>query len=82
MCVEKGLTEESADKIGELIKHNGSVEILDQLLAQELGTNSEAKLGLDELKLLHTYCDALGISGSIEYDLSLARGLDYYTGLI
>ncbi|XP_074602316.1 histidine--tRNA ligase, cytoplasmic-like [Brevipalpus obovatus] len=29
MCVEKGFEEKSANKIGELIKHHGSIEILD-----------------------------------------------------
>ncbi|XP_074602312.1 histidine--tRNA ligase, cytoplasmic-like [Brevipalpus obovatus] len=83
MCVEKGLEEKSADKIGELIKHHDSIEILDSLLNQEFGSNTEAKACLEELKLLHLYCDALGINSSIEYDLVCSSsGLDYYTGLI
>lgn len=37
---------------------------------------------LAELKLLFTYLQALGALGPIVFDLSLARGLDYYTGVI
>jgi len=28
------------------------------------------------------YCDLLGVSDLVNFDLSLARGLDYYTGVI
>lgn len=34
------------------------------------------------MELLFTYCDAMGCLDSILFDFSLARGLDYYTGLI
>lgn len=39
-------------------------------------------LGLDELAELFGYIDAAGISQKVEMDLSLARGLNYYTGAI
>lgn len=35
-----------------------------------------------ELKLLFTYLKAMGALGPVVLDLSLARGLDYYTGVI
>lgn len=34
------------------------------------------------MRLLFTYCEALGCLDRISFDFSLARGLDYYTGLI
>ena len=34
------------------------------------------------MELLFTYCEAMGCLGNILFDFSLARGLDYYTGLI
>lgn len=82
MCEEKGLTTEAADKIGELIKYQGGEDVLTQCLKDELGSNPKAKKGLDEMLLLASYCKILGIEKSIKYDLSLARGLDYYTGVI
>lgn len=33
-----------------------------------------------DLHLLHTYLNAMKGLGHISFDLSLARGLDYYTG--
>jgi len=35
-----------------------------------------------EMELLFTYLDAFGVLDRISFDFSLARGLDYYTGLI
>merc|ERR1712010_332841 len=40
------------------------------------------KQGLEEMKLLLKYCDIYGCGDSVSFDLSLARGLDYYTGVI
>jgi histidyl-tRNA synthetase len=37
---------------------------------------------LSEMKLLGNYCDAMEISSRLRIDPTLARGLDYYTGLI
>lgn len=37
---------------------------------------------LSELKILFRYLNASGIDSDIVFDLSLARGLDYYTGVI
>ncbi|KAI0029499.1 histidine-tRNA ligase [Vararia minispora EC-137] len=83
MVVEKGLDEAAADKIGEYVKHKGSRDLLERLLADEqLVVNKSAKAGLDEMVLLFDYLDAYGITGKMSFDMSLARGLDYYTGII
>jgi len=82
MVNEKGLAESSADKIGEFVRQNGSSELIDSLLTGELGSIARAVEGLNALKLLFKYAKACKIDSSISFDLSLARGLDYYTGLI
>lgn len=83
MVEEKKLPEPVADKIGELVKLNGSIELIDQLIGSgELSKNVTAKRGLEQLKTLFVYCEILGIKDSLKFDLSLARGLDYYTGVI
>lgn len=84
MVVEKGQTEEVADKIGEFVKLNGSIrEVLDLLKASEtLKSNESAQKGIEEITILADYVDAFEIDKFISFDLSLARGLDYYTGLI
>ena len=37
---------------------------------------------IKEMQLLFTYCEAMGVLNHLWFDFSLARGLDYYTGLI
>ncbi|EMG47867.1 Putative uncharacterized protein HTS1 [Candida maltosa Xu316] len=84
MVVEKGQSEEVADKIGEFVKHNGSIrEVLEYLNSSELlKSNESAQKGIEEMTILADYVDAFDISKFLSFDLSLARGLDYYTGLI
>ncbi|KAL1951084.1 hypothetical protein VTO73DRAFT_233 [Trametes versicolor] len=83
MTEEKGLDPASADKIGEYVKHKGGPELLDILKADEaLMANANAKAGVDEMVILFTYLKSFNVLSLISFDLSLARGLDYYTGII
>ncbi|CAE6461224.1 unnamed protein product [Rhizoctonia solani] len=82
MVEEKGLAEEVANKIGEYVKLKGGPELLVQLRASPLASNESAKAGMDDMELLFKYLDVFGITHQMSFDLSLARGLDYYTGLI
>ncbi|KAM4058950.1 histidyl-tRNA synthetase domain-containing protein [Hirsutella rhossiliensis] len=84
MVEEKGLPEDVADRIGEYVRHSGTVtEMVDFLRANEtLSANESVKAGLDDMALLGSYLKALDVIHKINFDLSLARGLDYYTGLI
>lgn len=82
MCSDKGLDEKVADKIETYVRKSGSIELIDELLQEDLATNSDAKRGLEELKVLYKYAHSMGISEYLKFDMSLARGLDYYTGLI
>ncbi|XP_014097206.3 histidine--tRNA ligase, cytoplasmic isoform X1 [Bactrocera oleae] len=83
MIDEKGLDAVAADKIGEYVRLNGGIDLVAQLQADEkLKAVSSAVKGLESMQLLLKYCDAMGLSPKISFDLSLARGLDYYTGVI
>ena len=82
MVEEKHLSEEAADKIGKYVWMSGKGELVDKLLESDLGKNKAAKCGLDGMKAFLRYCDIYGCSDVVSFDLSLARGLDYYTGVI
>ncbi|KAL5640420.1 hypothetical protein ACGC1H_007615 [Rhizoctonia solani] len=82
MVEEKGLAEHVADKIGEYVKLKGGPDLLAQLRSSPLANNESAKAGMDDMDLLFKYLDVFGITHQMSFDLSLARGLDYYTGLI
>ncbi|KAG6448710.1 hypothetical protein O3G_MSEX005706 [Manduca sexta] len=83
MINEKGVTPEAADKIGEYVRLNGGTELAEKLLKDEKLSKTKAAVeGLEGIKLLLEYCALFGIKDKILFDLSLARGLDYYTGVI
>ncbi|KAL6534921.1 hypothetical protein OROGR_013596 [Orobanche gracilis] len=82
---EKGLTKETADKIGTFVKQNGRpLKLLSKLQEEgsEFLVNDDAKLALDELEILFKALEKSKCIDKIIFDLSLARGLDYYTGVI
>jgi len=83
MVDEKGLDPESADLIGEYVRLSGQTELVEALQKDEkLSKNKRAMEGLEDMKLLLKYCELMGVLDKVSFDLSLARGLDYYTGVI
>ncbi|KAH8878184.1 Histidine--tRNA ligase, cytoplasmic [Schistosoma japonicum] len=83
LCEDKGLSPEAADKIGSYVQLTGGMDLVERLESDNhLNNQSSAKTALQEMRLLLDYCKALGIQDRISFDLSLARGLDYYTGVI
>ncbi|XP_035209434.1 histidine--tRNA ligase, cytoplasmic-like isoform X2 [Stegodyphus dumicola] len=83
MVNEKNLPEDVADKIGQYVKKHGGAELVDELLQSgDLAQNKLAKQGLESMKLFFVYCDLYDVLDKVCFDLSLARGLDYYTGII
>lgn len=83
MVNEKGLDGDVADKIGLYAQLNGGMDLIDKLLQDDALMKLPAAVkGLEDLKRLLNYCDTIGIQNDVIVDLSLARGLDYYTGAI
>ncbi|KAI4163823.1 MAG: hypothetical protein LQ342_002596 [Letrouitia transgressa] len=83
MVEEKGLEEAIADRIWEFVQRKGGIEILDTLTAnEELKSNQNMARGVADMGLLFKYLKCLRVLDKVEFNLSLARGLDYYTGLI
>lgn len=83
MVEEKGLSEEVADKIWEFVQMRGARDILDTLRQDPRVTSNENLVsGLQDMDLLFTYLEVFDVLPHVEFNLSLARGLDYYTGVI
>ncbi|KAF1989676.1 histidyl-tRNA synthetase [Aulographum hederae CBS 113979] len=84
MTEEKGLDPAVADQIGEYVTLKGSArDLLPKLQGSEaLSSNESAKKGLEDMALLFDYLEAFDVLDKISFDMSLARGLDYYTGVI
>merc|ERR1711874_275260 len=56
--------------------------LIESLLTSKLSESKRAKQGLEEMRLLLRYCELYQCLDVVSFDLSLARGLDYYTGII
>uniref|UniRef100_A0AAV1VD85 Histidine--tRNA ligase, cytoplasmic n=1 Tax=Peronospora matthiolae TaxID=2874970 RepID=A0AAV1VD85_9STRA len=84
MVEEKDISEEVADRIEPFVCKVGPPRDLHEQLVKEnmFGDNVNARRAMDDLALLFNYLEAMGVLDYISFDLSLARGLDYYTGLI
>ncbi|XVF00621.1 hypothetical protein REPUB_Repub04eG0016500 [Reevesia pubescens] len=87
MVEEKGLSVETADKIGTFVKIRGPpLELLSKIMGgsegSELLKHSASKEALSDLSVLFEALDKSRCIDKVVFDLSLARGLDYYTGVI
>ncbi|XP_064017449.1 histidine--tRNA ligase, cytoplasmic isoform X2 [Pogoniulus pusillus] len=64
MVAEKELCPEAADRIGDYVRLQGGLELIEQLLQDpELSQNKQAKEGLGDMKLLFEYLTLFGITG-------------------
>ena len=80
---EKGLDPEVADRIWGYVQRKGRQDVLDWLRSQESNKdNARLQKGIEDMELLFQYLDAFSVLDRVEFNLSLARGLDYYTGVI
>jgi histidyl-tRNA synthetase len=81
--LSKGIAEEAIKKVQPLFDFSG--ENLEKLSSLEmmLQTSEEGKSGVAELRFVINAIEALGLeSAALEVDVTLARGLNYYTGAI
>ena len=82
---EKGVSSETAEKIGNLLNTRGpALEILLELRKEgsKFIENDGSVVALNELEILFRALEKANAIDKISFDLSLARGLDYYTGVI
>ncbi len=80
--VKAGVKQPKAKKLLQMIKARGSPGTILERERKKLQSYSTAKQGMDELEQIVKKCQAYGIAKKIIIDLSLVRGLDYYTGPI
>lgn len=78
----KGIGAEAAARLEPILVLTGSnTEKLDRLAAV-IGGSETGMSGIDEMRTIFGMIQELGIPLDVELDLSLARGLNYYTGTI
>lgn len=78
----RGLTPEAVDVLEPILSMTGTnAEKISQMRGIMSGSEQGLK-GLDELEELFGYIETSNVGAEVEIDLSLARGLNYYTGAI
>lgn len=84
LIVMKGLTTEMCDKLEKFVKLVGKPFELLQRLKDEavFQGHKEGEETIKEMEMLFTYLQSMNCLDRLSFDFSLARGLDYYTGLI
>lgn len=79
----KGISEGAIEKVQPLFTASGSASDKLNLLSKLLATSETGMKGISELKFVVDTISELGLkSAELEIDVTLARGLNYYTGAI
>jgi histidyl-tRNA synthetase len=78
----KGLSEASISNLQPFLNLNGTTSEKLSTLGRLLAGSEAGMKGLNELKILFEYIESSPLESDIELDLTLARGLNYYTGAI
>lgn len=78
---DKGIPMEAIEKVDFLFDKTLSIEEILNLLKQKFSSTEIGKNGVEELEFVINQCENLGIENLV-FDITLARGLDYYTGAI
>ena len=79
----KGLSQDAIDKISPLFSLKGTPEEQLRLMENYLSNSVVGLKGIDELRYVFETIAAIGVQeAKIEFDVTLARGLNYYTGAI
>ena len=79
---ERGISAEAIEKITPIITLSGSNDERLTRLAELLAESETGVKGIEELRAVMDGTDTLGLRAELELDVSLARGLNYYTGTI
>lgn len=80
--IERGISAEAVKQLQPILEINGTTEERLDTLRRLLSASESGTKGVDELTEVITGTRALGLRAQLDLDVSLARGLNYYTGTI
>lgn len=79
---EKGLSESAIERLRPILLLNGSDSEKLDAVAEIISSSEIGMMGIEEMKTVLDGFNSLGHLCNVEFDSSLARGLNYYTGTI
>ncbi|MCF8322042.1 MAG: histidine--tRNA ligase [Flavobacterium sp.] len=81
--IEKGISESAIEKVQPLFHFTGTISEKIEQLSSLLATSEEGMKGVQELQFICDNVAKLGLNSALlDLDVTLARGLNYYTGAI
>lgn len=80
--LEKGISQDAVNQLQPLLTLSGTNEEKLESLSKLLASSEIGMKGIEELRYVISNTDEVGIDATLELDVSLARGLNYYTGTI
>ncbi|WCO00589.1 histidine--tRNA ligase [Psychroserpens ponticola] len=81
--IQKGIPQSGIDKLQPLFSLTGDFGAQVSELKSILNTSEEGKKGIEELEFINQGIESLGLkTAKLQLDVTLARGLNYYTGAI
>lgn len=79
---DRGLSDEAIAALRPILEIDGTIDQRLDSLQTLLADSEEGSLGVKELREVIDGTKALGLKADLDLDVSLARGLNYYTGTI
>ena len=79
---EKGLSEQAIETLRPILTLEGTNEEKLSVMEKFLANSEEGLRGIEEMREVIAGIDSVGHNCDVEIDISLARGLNYYTGTI
>jgi histidyl-tRNA synthetase len=80
--IARGIPEEAIVKLSPVFTFSGKLKEKFALMDHFLENSTVGQKGLDELRYILKYLKELNIKSRFDWDITLARGLNYYTGAI
>jgi histidyl-tRNA synthetase len=80
--LEKGVSKEAIVKLQPILQLNGNNDKKLEQIGLVIGKSEIGTNGIAEMRTIFNYLEPMALKSEIELDLTLARGLNYYTGAI
>ncbi len=79
---QKGISAEALGKLEPVLRMEGTGPDKIAFLENYLASSSAGMAGIEEIKQLFSFLEGTSLEAAVEFDITLARGLNYYTGAI
>ena len=80
--VQRDFPKQAIEQLDSLLRDHTDYKETISRLEGVLNNSETGKAGLEEIRFVFEQCAELGVRSHLSFDLTLARGLNYYTGLI